>query len=148
MIQIVHQKEKSNINIVDIYDIVDLYCNSFDNDNINGHDNCVCKKHFNKSSQDTSVKNKKINDMKLYLFKHFEKINDIKNIMGTFHQKYPKINWLMNQSVYYEGNDNFIISKVVGDGAFGKVYMIIDKKDNKQYVIKVNIFKFSKINNI
>ena len=35
--------------------------------------------------------------------------------------------------------DNFIISKVVGDGAFGKVYMIIDKKDNKQYVIKVNI---------
>ena len=111
MIQIVHQKEKSNINIVDIYDIVDLYCNSFDNDNINGHDNCVCKKHFNKSSQDTSVKNKKINDMKLYLFKHFEKINDIKNIMGTFHQKYPKINWLMNQSVYYEGNDNFIISK-------------------------------------
>jgi serine/threonine protein kinase len=35
--------------------------------------------------------------------------------------------------------DNFIISKVIGDGAFGKVYMIIDKKDNKQYVIKVNI---------
>ena len=110
MMQIVDQKEKSNINIVDIYDIFDLYSNSFNNDTIIGHDNCLCKKHFNKSNVQ-EVKNKKIDNMKLYLLKHFEKINDIKNVMYLFHNKYPKINWLNDQSAYYEGNDNFIISK-------------------------------------
>jgi hypothetical protein len=110
MIQIVHQKEKSNINIVDIYDIFDLYSNSFNNDNIIGHESCLCKKHFNKSNVQ-EVKNKKIDNMKLYLLKHFEKINDIKNVMKLFHNNYPKINWLMNKPVYYEGNDNFNISK-------------------------------------
>ena len=110
MIKIVHEKAKSNINIVDIYDIIDLYSNSFINDNTDGHENCLCKKHFNKSNVQ-EVKNKKIDNMKLYLLKHFEKINDIKNVMKLFHNKYPKINWLNVQSVYYEGNDNFNISK-------------------------------------
>ena len=45
----------------------------------------------------------------------------------------------LNKSDNTKNVDNFIISKVLGTGAFGKVYMIIDKKDNKQYVIKVNI---------
>ena len=110
MIQIVHEKAKSNINIVDIYDIIDLYSNSFNNDNTVGHENCLCKKHFN-NLYIQEVKNKKIDNMKLYLLKHFEKINDIKNVMNLFHTKYPKINWLMNKSVYYEGNNNFSISK-------------------------------------
>ena len=81
MIQIAHEKEKSNINIVDIYDIFDLYNNSFENDKINGHDNCLCRKHFNKV-QKNDVKNKKIDNIKIYLLKHFEKINDIKQIMS------------------------------------------------------------------
>jgi competence CoiA-like predicted nuclease len=110
MIQIVNEKKKSSINIVDIYDIFDLYNNSFDNDNINGHDNCLCRKHFNKV-QTVAVKNKKIDNIQFYLLKHFEKINDIKNIMSSFHKKYPQINWLMNQTIHYEGNDNFIIGK-------------------------------------
>ena len=110
MIQIVHKKEKSNINIVDIYDIFDLYNNSFENDKINGHDNCLCRKHFNKV-QKNDVKNKKIDNIKLYLLKHFEKINDIKEIMSSFHEKYPQMNWLMNHTVYYEGNNNFQMSK-------------------------------------
>lgn len=109
MIQIIHQKKSSNINIIELYDIIDLYNNSFNN-NINGHDKCICLKHFNKSTI-LYIKNKKIENMKLYLFKHFEKINDIKNIMFLFHQKYPKMNWLMNHCVYYEGNDNFVTSK-------------------------------------
>jgi competence CoiA-like predicted nuclease len=110
MIQIVHKKEKSNINIVDIYDIFDLYNNSFENDKINGHDNCLCRKHFNKV-QKNYVKNQKIDNIKLYLLKHFEKINDIKNIMSIFHEKYPQINWLMNHTVHYEGNNNFIMGR-------------------------------------
>ena len=108
MIQIVDKKEKSNINIVDIYDIFDLYNNSFESDKINGHDNCLCRKHFNKVKKN-DVKNQKIDNIKLYLLKHFEKINDIKNIMSIFHEKYPQINWLMNHTVHYEGNNNFIM---------------------------------------
>lgn len=108
MIQIVDEKEKSNINIVDIYDIFDLYNNSFESDKINGHDSCLCRKHFNKV-QKNDVKNQKIDNIKLYLLKHFEKINDIKNIMSIFHEKYPQINWLMNHTVHYEGNNNFIM---------------------------------------
>jgi hypothetical protein len=110
MIQIVHEKEKSNINIIDIYDIFDLYNNSFENDKIIGHDNCLCKKHFNKANT-IAVKNKKIDNIKLYLLKHFEKINDIKNIMSLFHKKYPQINWLMNHTIHYNGNNNFTIGK-------------------------------------
>ena len=100
MIQIVDEKKKSSINIIDLYDIIDVYNNSFD-DRLNGHENCLCKQHFNKLHIQ-EVKNKKIQDMKLYLFKHFEKINDIKRIMCLFHEKYPKINWLMNHPVEYE----------------------------------------------
>ena len=109
MIQIVHQKKKSNINIINLYDIIDLYNNTFNN-NIDGHDECLCKTYFNKSKI-PDIKNKKIDNMKLYLFKHFEKINDIKKIMFLFHQKYPKINWLMDHTLNYEGNDNFSIHK-------------------------------------
>jgi len=112
MIQIIHKKQNSDINIIDIYDVTDIYNNSFSGcNNINGHDNCLCKKHFNKSSHIPEVKNKKIDNMKLYLFKHFEKINDIKNIMFSFHKNYTNINWLINHSVSYDGNDNFNIYK-------------------------------------
>lgn len=110
MIQIVHQKEYSRINIIDIYEIINLYNNSFHH--IDGHENCLCKKHFN-TTQPT-VKNKKIDDMKLYLYKHFEKTEDIKNTMRLFHTSYPNVNWLMNHSVYHEGNNNFIMSKKFG----------------------------------
>ena len=107
MIQIVDQKEYSDINIINIYEIIDLYNNSFHD--IDGHEQCLCKKHFNATQ--SIVKNKKIDDIKLYLYKHFEKTEDIKNILRLFHIKYPNVNWLMNHSVYHEGNNNFIMSK-------------------------------------
>ena len=107
MIEINKNKEHSNINIVDIYDIVDLYKSAFNNDIIDGHKNCLCNKYFNKCN--IQVTNKKIDSMKLYLFYHFEKIDDIKNIMVLFHTKFPKINWLIHHPLYYNGNDNFKI---------------------------------------
>jgi len=110
MIQIINQKEKSDININDIYNIIDIYNDSFNN-NI-GHEHCLCKKYFNKKCIER--KNKKIDDMKLYLIKHFEKTQDVKNVMTLFHNKFPKINWLMNQTIYLEGNDSFKISKKFG----------------------------------
>jgi hypothetical protein len=57
------------------------------------------------------VKNRKIENVKLYLYKHFEKMNDIKITMNSFHTKYPKINWLYDQHILYEGNDNFYTHK-------------------------------------
>lgn len=109
MIQIVHRRKDSNIHIVDIYDIIDLYSNTFDN-TISGHDNCLCKKHFNKCHIQ-QVRNKKLESTRLYLLKHFEKIINIKKLMGLFHTKYPKINWLMNHSINVEGNTNFNVWK-------------------------------------
>lgn len=111
MIQIIHQKDKSDININDIYNIIDIYNDSFNNDTEH-HENCLCKKYFNKKC--IEKKNKKIDNMKQYLIKHFEKIQDIKNVMRLFHNKFPKINWLMNQSINLEGNDSFQIYKKFG----------------------------------
>ena len=110
MIEISHRKEYSTINIVDIYDIIDLYSNAFDHNSLTGHESCLCNKHFNKCCI-TEVKNKKIDNMKLYLLTHFEKINNIKIIMKLFHNKYPEINWLINHEIYYEGNSNFKVTK-------------------------------------
>ena len=107
MIQISNQRKYSNINIIDIYDIIDIYNNSFNNDDA-CHENCLCKTYFNKLNI-IEIKNKKIDSMKSYLVKHFEKINDIKNTMSMFHTKFPKINWLINHHVKYNGNENFNI---------------------------------------
>ena len=111
MIEIIKQKERSDININDIYDIVDIYSNCF-NENIAGHEKCVCKKHFNKKC--IEIKNKKIDDMQKYLIKHFEKMQDVKYIMVQFHDKFPKMNWLMQHTIHHEGNDSFVISKKNG----------------------------------
>lgn len=111
MIQIIHEKEKSDININDIYNIIDIYNDSFNHDTT-GHENCVCKQHFNKKC--TQRKNAKIDNMKQYLIKHFEKTQDIKNVMAIFHNKFPKINWLINHPITIEGNDSFHISKKFG----------------------------------
>jgi hypothetical protein len=47
--------------------------------------------------------------MQLYLFKHFEKMSMIKNIIDMIYIKMPKINWLVNNISFYEGNDTFKI---------------------------------------
>lgn len=108
MMQIIRQKHRSDININDIYDIVDIYSNCFNKD-IDGHDKCVCKKHFKKKC--IEIKNKKIDDMQKYLIKHYEKIKDVKNIMVQFHSKFPKMNWLIGQTINLEGNTSFSIAK-------------------------------------
>ena len=109
MIEIVDQKKYSNINIIDIYDIIDIYSSSFDVNDI-GHDKCLCKEKFNITKEKIN-KNKKIDNMKLYILKHFEKIQDIKNIMSLFYEKYPQINWLLNHTLKFNGNDTFKVSK-------------------------------------
>lgn len=110
MIDVIHNNIYASINIMDIYNIIDVYDNSFINDAKHLKCKCICKSRF--TSKECEQKNKDISGMKKYLMEHFEKINSIKKTMNIFHAKYPKINWLYNQKVEYKGNnDNFKLYK-------------------------------------
>jgi len=153
MIEISDNKQYSNININDIYDIIYLYDNTFTNETIIGHEKCLCKKHFNNPII-IQVKNKKIDEIKLYLLNHFEKIEDIKNIMKLFHIKYPKINWLINHILHYEGNDNFNIHKKFNLIGYDDEHVIISyikpqfNSLNYNEIIVNSIFDTHFINNV
>ena len=108
MLQIRQNGKYADTTINDIYNIVDVYNHSFDVSTV-GHDNCLCKKHFNNTIDYTS---QNIDRMKDYLKNHFDKVKDIKNTLKIFHEKYPKISWLINQPVSYNGhNDNYKLWK-------------------------------------
>jgi len=115
MIEIYTSRQYSKFNIVDIYDIIDLYNSAFNDVIMDQHKNCLCQKYFNKCN--FQVTNKKIDSMKLYLLHHFEKIDNIKNTMSLFHKKFSNINWLIHHHLHYNGNDNFQIKdkfKLIG----------------------------------
>jgi len=107
MMEIVNQKQYSNISIQDVYNIIDIYSCSFCQNNSHEHSNCLCCKHFNNKKH--VIITSKINNMQLYLLNHFEKMNTIKNIMDMMYSKFPKINWLVNNISFYEGNETFKI---------------------------------------
>ena len=96
MIQISHNGIYTDTNINDIYNIVDVYNNSFDLQS-DGHEECLCKKNFINTNNNNSSTN--IKKMKEYLHIHFDKVKDIKNTMYLFHEKYPKISWLMDHKI-------------------------------------------------
>ena len=153
MIQITDQKQFSDINIVEVYDIIDIYNNSFDENNI-GHDNCLCKKHFNKNKVREEGTSKKIDSMKIYLGKHFEKIKDIKNIMSLFHLRYPKVNWLINHPVKHEGNNSFSVTQkftLIGYNESNVIICYIKPQFNSlnyNEIIMNSIFDTHLINNV
>ena len=101
MLQIKQNGKYTDTTINDIYNIVDVYNHSF-SISPDGHDECLCKIHFNTEFDYTSTN---INKMKDYLHNHFDKVKDIKNTLKIFHEKYPKISWLINHPVSYNGNN-------------------------------------------
>jgi hypothetical protein len=105
MIQIVNQKQFSDITIQDLYNIIDIYSCSFCEEFFSQHTHCLCCNHFYKKK--TFIHTSKIDNMQLYLFKHFEKMNTIKSVIDMVYTKMPKINWLDNNISFYEGNDTF-----------------------------------------
>jgi len=107
MIEIVNQKQFSDITIQDLYNIIDIYSCSFCEENSSQHTYCLCCNHF--YSKKTFIPTKKISNMQLYLFKHFEKMNKIQHIIDMVYSKIPRINWLVNHISFYEGNDTFKI---------------------------------------
>jgi hypothetical protein len=107
MMEIVTQKQYSSISIQDVYNIVDVYSCSFRENNSDEHKNCLCSKHFN--NKKSVINTSKIDNMHLYLLNHFEKMNTIKSIIDMVYSKFPKINWLVNNISFYEGNHTFEI---------------------------------------
>jgi hypothetical protein len=108
MTQTIDKGIYTDISITDIYNITDIYYNTFSK-NFDGHDNCSCKKHF--LHKKTMEKNSNIKSMKKYLSTHYEQINQIGNSYDCFLKEYPKINWLVNHNISFGNNSNFELYK-------------------------------------
>ena len=103
MIQNISQGIHSDITINELYNIIDVYDNSF-SEKCKGHDKCICKSSFNKK---TTIKlNSNIEKMSKYLLNHYEDINNLGTIYDNFLLEYPKINWLINHMIYFNGKNN------------------------------------------
>ena len=105
IIQIIRDGAYSDFTINELYNIVDIYTNSY-NDTYKGHTNCLCKKLFktNISTNNDTMKN--------YLINHYNNISNIEKIYDAFLLKYNNINWLINHFVSFGGNnDDFKLYK-------------------------------------
>jgi len=106
MIAIKNNGEYAAITITDLYNIVDVYSKSYDV-GTSGHASCLCEKHFSEKPENNGS-NTSIENMSGYLHSHFEKVKYIQQVMGSFHEKYPKVNWLYEHVVKYSGqNQNY-----------------------------------------
>jgi len=109
MIQIHDDGIYTDITINELYNIIDIYSKSF-NDELIGHDKCLCKKKFN--NQIILNTNDNIKNMTNYLLVHYENINKIGKIYDLFLNKYTKVNWLINHTIYFSGmNTDFNLHK-------------------------------------
>lgn len=102
MIQICKNGIYSDISINELYNVVDIYYKSFNN-NIKGHDNCICKEYFKLEQKES---NNNVIQLTKYLLNHYERINNMGNVYEKFLNNYPKVNWLIDHYVELKGNDN------------------------------------------
>ncbi len=94
----------STTSIIDIYNIIDLYSHTF-NQNLLGHNNCICKHHFVKSKKMQTDKEKKLKE---FLMDHYQKMSIVPTIVEKFNLKYSNINWLIDHYIQFGGkNTNF-----------------------------------------
>ena len=78
MIENTHEGWFSNIHITELYNIIDIYSKCYNNINIsNQHTDCICTECF---KQFENVDNPKINQLKNYMTKHYEKVSKISYI--------------------------------------------------------------------
>ena len=123
MIQIEKNGIYAEISINELYNIIDIYSKSF-KDNMKGHDECLCKKHFSeKCSSRNNVKIEK------YLMNHYENIYNIGIIYDKFLSVNPKVSWLINHPIIYNGkNDDFIMKQK---------YQLIGYSNENVYIVYV-----------
>lgn len=93
--------------ISDIYNIVDVYNDSYVLGTA-GHERCMCDVSFCGSAHSKSKSNASIDKMKAYLLQHFDKVKYIERSIAVFHERYPRLNWLYNHVVKFNGyNKNY-----------------------------------------
>jgi hypothetical protein len=108
LIEIYNKGIYADITLNELYNIIDIYYNSFNN-KYNGHDNCICKNNFNNP---TIEKNNNIEKMSNYLLNHYDIIYNLEKLYDNFLSENPKITWLMNHNIYFNGkNKDFIICR-------------------------------------
>ena len=100
MIQICINGIYTEITINELYNIINIYSKSFQN-NIDGHDKCLCKKYF--ITQETNETNNNIKQMGQYLLSHYEQLNNIGKIYDMFLNNYSKINWNIDHKISFVG---------------------------------------------
>ena len=93
-----HEKRKhSTISPIDIYNIINAYYKSF-NANIEGHNNCLCKKLFNKNNEE--------NEMQKYLSGHYESLKILDKQFNDFNKDKKELKWLYNHTISLGSNNN------------------------------------------
>ena len=105
LIEIFDKGMYTNININEIYNIINIYSKSFNKlskEVKDQHNNCLCKKCFNNMINLNEI-NTKIDSLEKYICIHYEEIEKIKNIFNLCYCKYPNIDWLINHSVIFDG---------------------------------------------
>uniref|UniRef100_A0A6C0LPI8 Competence protein CoiA nuclease-like domain-containing protein n=1 Tax=viral metagenome TaxID=1070528 RepID=A0A6C0LPI8_9ZZZZ len=108
MINITHVGIMTDITIDELYNIIEIYSKSFNN-SYEGHNNCLCKTHFNTQCFEP---NKNIEKMSKYLIKHYEDMKNVGKVYDTFLKQYPKVSWLRKYKIIYNGtNEDFKLSK-------------------------------------
>lgn len=101
MIEICSSGIYSTITIYELYNILDIYSKSFNN-NLEGHKDCDCKKYFNNSS---------INE-KSKLFDHYQELVNLNKIYDKVLNNMNDVNWLINHSIKLNGcNMDYVIYK-------------------------------------
>lgn len=103
MLQICRHGVYTDITINDLYNIIDIYSKSFKNE-FEGHNYCICKKYF--TTNNNNVINDNKDKMNNYLSTHYEKINNIGIVYDKFLENFPKVNWLIDHQIYFNGNTN------------------------------------------
>lgn len=106
MLEIKNDGVFADIKISDVYNIIDIYNYSYDKQS-NGHQDCLCDRSFSVERVELG-ENDGVKSLKKYLQEHFDKVKYIEKSIDAFHEKYPKINWLYQHVVKYNGmNRNF-----------------------------------------
>ncbi len=106
MLEIQQQGGRSDININQLYRIVNLYSKSY-NRSYKGHNECRCRRvvKFQNKENDTNQSN-----MNNYLKTHYDKIQNIKKVYNKFLNKHPNVAWLINHETQLNGTNDFDIS--------------------------------------
>jgi hypothetical protein len=102
MIETSKQGNYTDITILEIYNIIDIYNKSFDS-NLKNHETCICKKCFYENIFEN--KTSKILSMQQYISSHYENINNVSSCFKEFCKKFPNVNWLYKHPVNFYGKN-------------------------------------------